>query len=139
MKDKNKKTILIADDDYDYLFQMKMKVESFGYHVVTAESQKEAEKIIQTLKPDLAIFDLMMETDDSGFILSYRMKKLYPDVPIIIATGVNAEAGYSFSVNSEEDRKWIKADLYLDKGIREEQLHKEITKLLNIKDTKNKS
>ena len=132
MKDLNKKTILIADDDYDYLFQMKMKVERFGYNVVTAESQKETEKIIKTLKPDLAIFDLMMESEDSGFILSYRMKKLYPDVPIIIATGVSAEAGYSFNVNSEEDKKWIKADSYLDKGIRDDQLHKEITKLLNL-------
>lgn len=132
MKDLNKKTILIADDDYDFLFQMKMKIESFGYNVITAESQKETEKIIKTLKPDLAIFDLMMENEDSGFILSYRMKKLYPDVPIIIATGVKAEAGYSFNVDSDEDKKWIKADLYLDKGIRDDQLHKEITKLLNL-------
>ncbi|MBE9466857.1 MAG: response regulator [Bacteroidetes bacterium] len=136
MEDINKKTILIADDDYDYLFQMKMKIEGFGYRVVCADSQKEAENIIKTLKPDLAIFDLMMENDDSGFILCYRIKKLYPDVPIIIATGVSAEAGYSFSLNSEKNKRWIKADLYLDKGIREDQIHKEITRLLGLKDTK---
>lgn len=126
-----KKTILIADDDADYLFQLQMQVESFGYNTVVAESQKEAEELMNQFKPDLAIFDLMMENDDSGFILSYKLKRKYPEVPIIIATAVTRETGISFGLNSEMDRKWIKADLYLEKGLRKEQLQLEITKLLN--------
>ena len=131
MEDK-KKLVLIADDDADYLFQMKMHVESFGFDVITAETQKEAEVIIQNTKPDLAIFDLMMENDDSGFILCYKMKRKHPDVPIILATAVASETGISFGVNSDSDKQWIKADLYLEKGIRRDQLHKEINKLLKI-------
>lgn len=127
---KNQKTILLVDDDMDYLFQMKFQLERFGYKVVTAESQREAEEVIQTVKPDLAILDLMMENEDSGFILSYKMKRKYPEVPIILATAVSAETGMSFGISSEEERKWIKADLYLEKGIRPEQLQKEISKLL---------
>lgn len=127
-----KKTILIVDDDIDYLFQMQLKVQQFGFNTITAESQAEAEKIIATLKPDLAILDLMMETDDSGFILSYKIKKKYPDVPIIIATAVTAETGMTFDVRAEEDRRWIKADLFLDKGIRADQLQREIKKLLKL-------
>lgn len=129
--EKNDETILIVDDDSDYLFQTKMLVEGFGYNTITAESQKEAEKIIATTKPDLAIIDLMMENEDSGFILSYKMKKSYPEVPIIIATAVTAETGMSFDINSEEDRKWIKADQFMDKGIRNDQLEREIKRLLN--------
>ncbi|MGM0407937.1 MAG: response regulator [Bacteroidota bacterium] len=128
----NKKLILIADDDMDYLIQMRMHIESFGFEVITAGSQREAEKIIENTKPDLAIFDLMMESDDSGFILSYKMKRKYPDVPIILATAVASETGMSFGVNTETDKQWIKADLYLEKGIRKDQLHKEINKLLKI-------
>jgi len=127
-----KKIVLIADDDMDYLFQMKMHVESFGFEVITAGSQREAEKIIESTKPDLAIFDLMMESDDSGFILSYKMKRKYPDVPIILATAVASETGMSFGVNTQNEKQWIKADLYLEKGIRKDQLHKEINKLLKI-------
>ena len=127
-----KKTILIVDDDMDYLFQMKLKIEQFGYEAITADSQKEAEMIIDSVKPDLAILDLMMETDDSGFILAYRIKRKYPNVPIIIATGVTAETGMSFDINSEEGQQWIKADLFLDKGIRTDQLQREINKLLKI-------
>ncbi|MDY6801904.1 MAG: response regulator [Bacteroidota bacterium] len=128
----DKKVILIVDDDMDYLFQMRMHIESFGFEVITAESQREAEKIIENTKPDLAIFDLMMESDDSGFILSYKMKRKYPDVPIILATAVASETGMSFGVNTQNDKQWIKADLYLEKGIRKDQLHKEINKLLKI-------
>ncbi len=106
-----KKNILIADDDYDYLFQLKFRLKQWGYNVITAESQREAEKILESMKPDLAILDLMMENEDSGFILSYKMKKKYPDVPVIIATAVSAETGMNFGIDSEEDRKWIKADL----------------------------
>jgi two-component system, OmpR family, response regulator len=132
MKNINTKTILVVDDDPDLLQQMKMQIESFGFDVITADGQKEAEKIIETFKPDLALLDLMMENKDSGFILSYRIKKLYPETPVIIATAVTSETGMLFSVESVEDKNWIKADLYLEKGLRPDQLHREINKLLKI-------
>lgn len=132
MPNYSNKTILIVDDDVDYLFQLKLQVEKFGFNVVVAESQKEAENLLSSLKPDLAILDLMMENDDSGFILCYKMKRRYPDVPIIIATAVAAETGMTFGISTEQERKWIRADLYLEKGIRTDQLHKEILKLLKL-------
>ena len=126
----NYKTILIVDDDRDYLFQLRFQIEKWGYKVFAAESQKEAEEILKTLKPDLAIFDLMMESEDSGFVLSYKTKKLYPDVPIIIATAVAAETRMSFDISTEEQKKWIKADVYLEKGVRYDQLKTAIEKLI---------
>jgi len=128
----NKKRVLIVDDDSDYLFQMRMHVESFGFEVITAGGQKEAESIIESVKPDLAIIDLMMERNDSGFSLCYKMKRKYPDVPIIMATAVASETGLTFGLNTQSDKQWIKADLFLEKGIRKEQLLKEINKLLKI-------
>ena len=72
----------------------------------------------------------MMENEDSGFILSYRIKKKFPDVPVIIATAVAAETGITFDINDENNRKWIKADLFLEKGIRSDLLISEIERLL---------
>lgn len=123
------KRILIADDDYDYLEQMKIFIKSFGYETITAENQKECEEIIEEIKPDLAILDLMMENEDSGFILSYKLKKKYPDVPVIIATSVTAETGYNFENDAQA---WIKADKFMEKGIRPDQLQREINKLLKM-------
>ena len=129
---KNQKTILLADDDVDYLIQMRFHLERFGFKVVCTESQRETEELIDTFKPDLAILDLMMENEDSGFILAYKMKNRYPEVPIILATAVAAETGLSFGLSSKEEREWIHADLYLEKGTRPEQLQKEIIKLLKL-------
>ena len=123
--------ILLVDDDTDYLFQTRIKLENAGYEIITAESQKEAEEITGKTRPDLAILDLMMENEDSGFILCYKMKKKYPDVPIIIETAVAAETGISFDITDENNRKWIKADSFLEKGIRTDVLLAEIEKLLS--------
>ena len=124
------KNILIVDDDADFLEQMKFHVENIGHKVTTADSQKEGEKYIESNKPDLAIVDLMMESEDSGFILSYKIKKKYPDVPVIIATAVTAETGMVFGLNKQEEKNWIKADLYLEKNLRPDQLQREINRLL---------
>jgi len=127
-----KKTVLIVDDDVDSLSQLTMHMKNMGFEVISGETQKEGEELIAVNKPDLAIFDLMMDNKDSGFILSYKIKKKYPDVPVIIATAVTAETGMLFGLNTDEEKKWIKADLYLEKGLRYEQLQIEIGKLLKL-------
>ncbi len=132
MLKKDKKTILVVDDDVDFLFQLKIGVKEMGFDVVTADSQKEAEEICERMRPDLAILDLMMEDQDTGFILCHKIKSKYPDMPIIIVSAVMAETGMFFDVTTEEEQDWIKADLFLNKGIRMDQLHKEINKLLKL-------
>ena len=129
---KEKRTILIADDDFDYLEQLTFHVEKFGFKAIAVSTEEECEAVMKTEKPDLAIFDLMMEHDDSGFILSYKMKKLYPNVPILIITAAASVTGINFESENETERNWIKADRYLPKGIRPDQLHREINKLLKI-------
>jgi CheY-like chemotaxis protein len=125
-------TILVADDDPDYLYQTIFNLGKSGYRTVGVESQAEAEAYIAKFKPDLAIFDLMMESDDSGFILCYKIKKKYPKVPVILATAVSHETGLAFSLDSEQEKSWIRADKYLEKGIRAEQLDQEIMNLLKL-------
>ncbi|MBN2424047.1 MAG: response regulator [Calditrichaceae bacterium] len=125
-----KKQILIADDDPDILEQMRFRLEAWGFDVCAVESQKKAEEKIKAGKPALAIYDLMMENQDSGFVLSYLTKKMYPDVPVILITSVTSETGFHFDSSTEETREWIKADAVLDKDIRYEQLESEINRLL---------
>jgi len=132
METTSKKTIFIVDDDADYLFQLTKMVENLGFNVISAFGQKEAEKVIGSINPDLAIFDLMMENKDSGFILCHKIKNIHPDLPIIIATALTAETGMIFGLDSEKDKKWIKADKYLEKGLRSDQLLREINKLLKL-------
>lgn len=125
--DYKNKTILIVDDDPDYLFQFSLILSNAGYKIVKANSQKEAEIFLESNKPDLAVFDLMMEQHDSGFVLAYKTKKMYPDVPVIICTAVGSETGICF----DTDKDWIKADVYLEKGKATSILAEEVTNLLN--------
>lgn len=127
-----KKKILIVDDDVDALHQTTIMVRQMGFDVIEANGMKEAEKIIEHTKPDLAIIDLMMEQKDSGFVLSQKLKKTFPDVPVIILTALTAETGMIFSLEESDDRKWIKADVYLEKGVRADQLEREIKRLLKM-------
>ncbi|MCA1756613.1 MAG: response regulator [Bacteroidales bacterium] len=134
MTEKNKIRVLIADDDPDYLFQIAHGLEKAGYEVIRATGQFEAEKVLEKIKPDIAVFDLMMENEDSGFILCYKIRRLYPDVPVILSTAVTRETGMSFGLDSSREREWIRADLYLEKGPGAEQLDAAIVKLLKFQD-----
>ena len=125
-----KKKILVVDDDLDILDQVAAILSNTGYEVVSAESQASAEEALLKTRPDLAIVDLMMEEKDSGFVLSYQIKKLYPGTPVILLTAVTGATGLSFASQSEEAQSWTKFDRMLDKPVRGEQLIAEVQRLL---------
>ncbi|MCF7855259.1 MAG: response regulator [Candidatus Pacebacteria bacterium] len=128
--DKQAPTILVVDDDADFLEQQKITLESAGYEVWTADSQKEAEELLEKQCPDAAVVDLMMEEADGGFALCYHIKQKHPDLPVIIVTAVASEAGLDFDAATDEERSWVKADAMLAKPVRPEQLYKELQRLL---------
>lgn len=122
----HKHVIVLVDDDHDFLYQHRIALEQAGYAVVTADNRKSAEEIIAANRPDLVVMDLMMDEQDTGFALCYQIKKLYPDLPVIMVSGVTSETGLSFNAATDEERNWIKADSLLAKPIRFEQLVAEV-------------
>ncbi len=126
------RTALIVDDDPDCLLQVRLYLEKLGFSVIEGASQAEGERLIASSRPDLAVFDLMLEHHDSGFVLAHRLKQAHPKTPVILVTGVTAETGFHFADTSPEERAWIKADVVLDKGIRYEQLRREVERLLPL-------
>lgn len=127
------KTILVVDDDFDFVTQQTVQLEKAGFNVIAAESQKHAEQILSNTRPDLAIVDLMMEYKDSGFALCYHIKKKDPSIPVILVTSVTTETGLEFDAATEEERSWVKADAMLTKPLRFEQLLSEIQQLLKAR------
>ncbi len=114
-----KKKILMVDDDVDLLQIFKPFLEKAGYDVVTANDSVEGFELFKSTKPDAVFVDLAMEHFDSGFVLCHRIKSL-PEgksVPVIIMTAASHETGIRFSTQTEEERKWIEADDYLDKPV----------------------
>lgn len=129
-KSKDTHTILVVDDDPDFLTQQELQLKSAGFDVVAAQSPDEAFEKIQAQPVDLAVVDIMMEHVDDGFVLCYRLKKHQPDMPVIVVTAMAAETGLEFDAATDEERSWVKADVLLTKPVRFEQLRGEIERLL---------
>ncbi len=125
--------VLVVDDDVDFLSELKERLEGRGYEVVTAEGQISAESILEDCRPDLAIVNLMMEYTDSGFVLSYHIKKKDPTIPVILVSAVRSQTRLDFHAATPEARSWTKADAMLDKPVRFEQLEREMERLLDIR------
>ncbi len=124
MQSEMKKKILLVDDDVDLLEQSKVQIEANGYSVVTAESSSEGWERFNAEKPDAAVIDLMMEEHDSGFVLSYKIKKdsYGKNIPVIVVTSAAYITGYKFDVSTGEEREWIKCDEILNKPVMIDEL-----------------
>jgi CheY-like chemotaxis protein len=125
-----RRTVLVVDDDRDFLFQQKLQLEAAGFDVLEATGTHEAAEILSRQRPDLAVVDLMMENADDGFTFCYHLKKKDPTIPVIMVTSVNSETGMDFDAATDEERRWIKVDAFLSKPIRFEQLKQQIDRLL---------
>ena len=124
------RTILVVDDDDDFIAQQKALLEAMGHKVITANTRPKAEELFAKAKPDLAVVDLMMEDLDAGLTLCHLMKRARPTMPVILVSSVMKETGFEFDVATDEERSWVKADAMLDKPLRFEQLQREINRLL---------
>jgi CheY-like chemotaxis protein len=124
------RTILVVDDDLDFLTQMRLQLETVGYDVVTVETAQAAREGVAQQRPDLVLVDLMMEQPDAGFSLCYHIKRHDPTIPVVIVTAVTSATGLSFDAETDEERAWVKADALLAKPVRFEQLERELRRLL---------
>jgi len=123
-------TVLVVDDDPDFVEQMRLQLTAAGFNVETAGGEREARRILDSRGADLALVDLMMEHADGGFALCHYIKNRKPPIPVILVTGVTHETGLEFDAATSEERSWVKADVFLAKPVRVEQLVREIHRLL---------
>ena len=111
------KNILIVDSDKELLDAHKEALMAEGFAVDIAASSNEALEKLSEAKPDFILTEVMLEHKDSGFSLCYAAKNKYPDVPIFILSDVVRSTGITFSLGSEEEKNWIKADEFIHKPI----------------------
>jgi two-component system NtrC family response regulator len=78
-------TILVVDDEINYLTVMETLLGEEGYEVLTAPGGPEALKIAGGSDLDLVLTDMKMPKMN-GIELLAEMKRLYPDLPVIMMT-----------------------------------------------------
>src|SRR5690606_40419813 len=109
---KEKKKILIIDDDPDLLEENKILLEANGYEVHTSESAKDGWEKYLNVKPDAAIVDLILEEHDSGFILCHKIKNDAhgSNIPVFLLTSATYVTGFKFGSYTSEEKEWINYD-----------------------------
>jgi CheY-like chemotaxis protein len=111
------KYILIVDDDRDVFESMKIVLEAEGYRVDWATNGAEALQKARAVKPDLMILDVMMNSDDEGFQVTYKMKQdsELSCIPIVMVTSVGSRTGFSFDRARDED--FLPVNEFLEKPV----------------------
>jgi DNA-binding response OmpR family regulator len=76
--------ILLVEDDPDTARTLTKALESSGYHVTAVETGAEAKALIEHVRPDMILLDLMLP-DTDGLVLTTALKSL-TNAPIIICS-----------------------------------------------------
>ncbi|MFN7182284.1 MAG: response regulator transcription factor [Planctomycetota bacterium] len=90
------KSILVIDDDIDFLEWLKIGLTSQGYKVFTATTGKDGLNILKNNEINLIVLDILLP-DIDGFELIKKLKmdeKPNKKIPILAVTGVYKEAEY---------------------------------------------
>ncbi|MFA6742738.1 MAG: response regulator [Candidatus Neomarinimicrobiota bacterium] len=121
----NKYRILIVDDEQNVCDFLEEFLKYKGYSALKASSGDEALHSIKEKGTDLILLDLLMP-GMSGLEVLENVRKLYPDLPVIILTGVKDKRMVDDTLN-------LGADDYICKPIDLDVLEKSISNSLQRK------
>jgi signal transduction histidine kinase/DNA-binding response OmpR family regulator len=79
-------TVLVVDDNVNFLDLLKTWLERLGYRTLTAQSLERALEIARATPPDVMIVDLIVP-GHNGIRLVGALRDLYPRVPVVAITG----------------------------------------------------
>lgn len=124
------RTVLIIDDDPDITAAEKLILESKGYKVLTAGNGQEGLSVLESNEVDIIILDVMMDTDDEGFQLSYQLKSnpQTAKIPILMVTSVSKVTGIPYSPKTDEN--YLPVEDFIEKPVQPKELIKRIENLL---------
>ena len=124
------RTVLIIDDDPDIVAAEKLILESRGFNVLTASNGKEGLNALKNHEVDIILLDVMMDTDDEGFQLSYQLKSdpKTAKIPILIVTSVSKVTGIPYSPKTDD--YYLPVEDYIEKPVQPKELLRRIEALL---------
>ena len=125
----NTPKILVIDDEEDFLFVIKKKLEGEGFEVVTAINGTEGIAKVETEKPNLIVCDWLMPDKNGLEVLTQLRKEKKLRVPFVMLTAYD---------DFEKIKKAYEgqADFYVPKTINPDELVAKIRTLLNISETR---
>lgn len=119
----NKKTVLVVDDDPDFLRLLKTRLNSMGYTVITLSDEKLVLNKTKELKPDIILIDMLLPNED-GFAVTKKLKddEETAEIPVIAFSGY-----FGDEIGKKEI---VGVDRFINEEFSAEDLAEEINKML---------
>lgn len=116
------KNILIIDNNIDLVETIKPVLENAGFDVIHIREGHKGLKRIKKDRPDLVILNIMMEAQEEGFHIAYKIKsgKDTANIPVLILTAAGQETGFVF--DKEDDEDFFSVDELIEKPIDPDEL-----------------
>jgi len=124
-------SILIIDDDPDFVDVTKAVLETRQYKVDCAYNADEGFARLEAEVPDLIILDIMMGKCAEGFIFARKIKKdpRLAKIPILVLTSMREQTGFDFP-GERIHPKFFPVDEYVEKPIEPQVLLEKIEQQL---------
>jgi len=124
------KTVLVIDDDRDFVTAIEALLVSSGYRVVTASNGRDGLQQAKVLQPDLILLDVMMTERTEGFFLLQELRRIpvLSCTPVIVISSIYTEQPM-FRVSPEAG--WVPANLFLPKPVDPTRLLEEAKRLIS--------
>jgi CheY-like chemotaxis protein len=109
------KTVLLVDDDADFVEMNRTLLQERGYVVRVAYSGRQCLEEVTARRPDLIILDMVMERPSDGFDISRELRNsaYTKAIPLVMITSVND----SIPFRVEPDSTWLPVDTLLEKPV----------------------
>ena len=122
------KTVLIIDDDSDFVRAIQALLESSGYKVLHAGNGQDGLQLAKTRQPDLVLLDVMMSERTEGFFVLQEMRRVssLSKTPVIVLSSIYSDEPV-FRIDLEAG--WLPADLFLAKPVEPAKLLAEAQRL----------
>jgi CheY-like chemotaxis protein len=122
------KTVLIIDDDSDFVRAIQTLLESSGYKVRSATNGHDGIQLAKTAQPDLVLLDVMMSERTEGFFVLQEMRRIpaLSQTPVIVLSSIYSEEPL-FRVDPKAG--WLPASMFMAKPVDPAHLLAEATRL----------
>jgi CheY-like chemotaxis protein len=109
------KTVLLVDDDADFVEMNRVLLEDNGYSVRVAYNGRQCLEEVAARRPDLIILDMVMEKASDGFDVSRELRnsEYTKGIPLVMITSVNDTIPFRI----EPDTTWLPVDTLIEKPV----------------------
>jgi len=126
--------ILIIDDDPDIVLAARLCLQSAGHEVFDASNSDRGLSLLEEIKPDLIILDVMMDSATEGFQTALNLRSpdpasplaAYSRIPIVMLTALHSTTDLRFA----PDQDYLPVDVFIDKPIDPDVLINKVNALL---------